>query len=243
MKIKAVSLSRAALVVLGALLFCPVVMGHPDHDGEDGHDPVPVASQEPAGREGDAKNEVSITTEGDFRVIQSNGWPDHVPGTFPRKGNPNKLAPQRYTFKVPLKPKAEAALVSRGGWWWGVALNGVPFEPGTAETWNNDRSSGWNYEAGTGFLNLGLDEHNAHVQPNGAYHYHALPTGLVEKLGGDGTKMLLIGWAADGYPVYSGWAYSDAKDAKSPLRKMKPGYHLKKGARPPACCGRAPFFK
>ena len=115
MKIKAVSLSRAALVALGALLFCPVVMGHPDHDGEDGHDPVPVASQEPAGRGGDAKNEVSITTEGDFRVIQSNGWPDHVPGTFPRKGNPNKLAPQRYTFKVPLKPKAEAALVTRGG--------------------------------------------------------------------------------------------------------------------------------
>lgn len=231
-KTKAVPRSHAALVALGALLFCPGVMAHPGHDGEDGPDPAPPASQEPEGRAAGAKNEVSITTEGDFRIIQSNGWPDHVPGTFPRKGNPNKLASQRYTFKVPLKPKAEAAPVSRGGWWWGVALNGVPFEPGTAETWNNDRSSGWNYEAGTGFLNLGLDEHNAHVQPNGAYHYHALPNGLVERLGGDGTRMLLIGWAADGYPVYSGWAYSDAKDAKSPLRKMKPGYRLKKGARP-----------
>ncbi len=131
-----------------------------------------------------------------------------------------------------MKPVMAATPERRGGWWWGVALNGVPFEPGTAETWNNDPQSIWRYEAGTGFLNLGLDEHNAHVQPNGSYHYHALPKGLVERLGGDGEKMLLIGWAADGFPIYTSWATTDAKDAKSTLRKMKSSYRLRQGARP-----------
>lgn len=169
-------------------------------------------------------------------MIRSNGWPDHVPGAFPRKGNPNTLSAQSYTFRVPLKPQAAPA-PSRLRGWWGVALNGVPFEPGTAETWNNDPRSGWRYEAGTGFLDLGLDENHAHVQPTGAYHYHGLPTGLIERLGGDGKKMLLIGWAADGFPVYTNWAPADPKDAKSALKKMKPSYRVRQGPRPPQAGG------
>ena len=176
-------------------------------------------------------NQVSIRIEGQQRVITANGWPDHAPGKFPRRGNPNTLSPQSYTFRVPLKPVVSATPQRRGGWFFGVALNGVPFEPGTAETWNNERNSGWRYEAHTGFLNLGLDEHNAHVQPTGAYHYHALPIGLVERLGGDTNRMLLVGWAADGFPLYTATGYSDPKDAKSPLRKVHSSYRLRPGER------------
>ena len=192
----------------------------------------PPRSESLAPPAGTSENSVSIMIEGEYRVIKSNGWPDHTPGTFPRRGNPNTIATQNYSFRVPTKPKASEQPERRGGWWWGVALNGIPFEPGTAETWNNDPQSGWRYEAATGFLNLGLDEHHAHVQPNGSYHYHALPTGLIERLGGDGKKMRHIGWAADGFSIYTSWAYSTAKDDKSALRKMKPAYRLKQGARP-----------
>ena len=181
---------------------------------------------------GKRENAVSITIEGDFRIIKSNGWPDHAPGDFPRRGNPNTASPQNSAFRVPLKPVAAAEPQRRGGWFFGVAVNGVPFEVGTAETWNNDPRSGWRYEANTGFLNLGLDEHSAHVQPNGAYHYHATPTGLVQRLGGDDGKMLLIAWAADGFPIYTANGYSDANDAKSAVRKMKSSYRLKTGERP-----------
>jgi len=111
-------------------------------------------------------------------------------------------------------------------------VNGVPFEPGTAETWNNDPRSGWRYEAHTGFLDLGLDEHNAHVQPTGAYHYHAMPTGLVQKLGGDEGKMLLVAWAADGFAMFTANCHGDPKDAKSTIRPMKSSHRLKAGARP-----------
>jgi hypothetical protein len=33
------------------------------------------------------------------------------------------------------------------GMLFGVALNGVGFDPGTAEFWNNDRRGGWNHAA------------------------------------------------------------------------------------------------
>ena len=177
-------------------------------------------------------NKVNISIRDAQRFIESNGLPDHTPGQFPRRGNPNTISEQSYSFRVPVSPQIAAAPVSYGKNWFGVALNGVPFEPGTAEYWNRDFGSGWNYEALSGSTDLGLDEHNAHVQPNGAYHYHALPKGLVERLGGDGKKMLLVGYAADGFPIYTAYGLSDAKDPASPLRKMKSSFRLKEGSRP-----------
>lgn len=175
---------------------------------------------------------VSITKEGDTRVIKSNGLPDHKPGDFPRRGNPNAIAAQSYTFRSSMKPKAAAEPKASGHAFFGVAVNGVPFEPGTAEYWNFDPDSGWKYEAMSGKIDLGLDDHNAHVQPNGSYHYHGLPVGLIKNLGGDEKKMTLIGYAADGFPIYTQMAHSDANDAKSPLKKMRPSYQVKKGGRP-----------
>lgn len=187
---------------------------------------------QPAQSPGSALNKVKITTGSGFRTILSNGWPDHAPGAFPRRGNPNALSPQQYAFRVPVDPVKAERPVGSSGFWWGVAVNGVPFEPGTAETWKNERGSGWRYEAATGFMDLGLDEHHGHVQPTGAYHYHARPGGLVERLGGDGEEMRLIGWAADGFPLYTDRAPSDPSNAKSALKTLKSSYRLKPGKRP-----------
>ncbi|MFM1767747.1 MAG: hypothetical protein RJA22_276 [Verrucomicrobiota bacterium] len=186
----------------------------------------------PAQQAAPPTNRVTIRVEGDWRFITANGWPDHAPGAFPRRGNPNTPRPQSYTFRVPVRPQAAPAPAQRGGWFFGVALNGVPFEPGTAETWNGNPD--WRYEAATGFLNLGLDEHNAHVQPTGAYHYHALPVGLVARLGGDTNRMLLVAWAADGFPVYTAMGHQEAKDARSPIRRLRSSYRLKTAERPGA---------
>ena len=175
-------------------------------------------------------NHVTITVTGGARVFEANGWPDHVPGKFPNRGNPNTISAQSYQFHIPLNPQPAARPQSAQGAWFGVALNGVPFEPGTAEFWNGLRQ--WNYEAKSGFINLGLDTNNAHVQPTGAYHYHGLPTGLMERLGGEGKRMLLVGYAADGFPIYTSWGYTIANDLKSPLKKMRSSYRLKKGERP-----------
>jgi hypothetical protein len=175
-------------------------------------------------------NLVSITITGGERIIQANGIPDHQPGKFPNRGNPNTISEQNYNFRIPTKPQVASTPVRSAGWWFGVAINGVPFEPGTAEFWKGQRE--WNYEAKGGFINLGLDENNAHVQPQGSYHYHGLPTGLIARLGGEGQKMLLVGWAADGFPIYTAYNHTDSKDAHSPLKRMRSSYRVKQGSRP-----------
>ena len=185
----------------------------------------------PAGRP-PATNHVSITVTGGERLIEANGFPNHVPGQFPRQGNPNTIAAQNYHFHLPLSPQVADKPTAVRHLLFGVALNGVPFDPGTAEFYNNDPASGWNYEAKSPFINLGLDDHNAHVQPNGAYHYHASPRGLVSSLGPNQQQMLLIGYAADGFPIYTGYGHVDVNRTNSPLKKMRSSYRLKSGARP-----------
>jgi hypothetical protein len=174
-------------------------------------------------------NKVTFTVTGGERLVVANGLPDHTAGQFPNRGNPNTISAQNYSFHIPTIPRTNATPRDSRGWWFGVALNGVPFEPGTGEFWNGQRE--WNYEAIGGSLNLGIDQNNAHVQPTGAYHYHGLPTGLMAKLGGDSAKMLLVGWAADGFPIYTSRGHSAAMDAKRPLKKMRSSWQLKEGQR------------
>lgn len=176
-------------------------------------------------------SKVEITSRGDYRYITANGIPNHRPGQFPNRGNPNTIRTQQYTFRVPLHPQAAKEITPLGMNSFGVALNGVPFDPGAAEWWNNDPNSGWQYEALSGKINLGMDQNNAHVQPNGAYHYHGLPMGLIEKLG-DGKKMLLVGYAADGFPVYARYGHAKPASGKSEIRQVRSSYQLRKGTRP-----------
>ena len=103
--------------------------------------------------------------------------------------------------------------------------------------WRRDRRSGWQYEALSGAIDLGLDANNAHVQPGGAYHYHGLPTGLLEK-DGQTNKMQLVGYAADGFPVYARFGFSQPQDATSAVEIMRSSYQLKKGNRPSGPRGR-----
>ena len=174
-------------------------------------------------------SQVRITVSGGQRLVVANGLPNHPTGQFPGPGNPNRISAQTYNLHLPVNPMTNAAPRDARGAWFGVALNGVPFEPGTAEFWNNQRE--WCYEAKSGFIDLGLDQNNAHVQPTGAYHYHGLPAGLMQKLGGDGTRMLLVGWAADGFPIYTSRAHSVATNVTSSLKQMRPSWQLKKGER------------
>ena len=171
-------------------------------------------------------NQVNIEERGGYRYIYSNGIPDHAPGSFPNAGNPNVISTQNHRFRVTLNPQLTGTTTPiRPAF--GIALNGVPFEPGTAEYWSRNRNSGWNYDALSGHINLGLDQHNAHVQPNGSYHYHGLPTGLLQ-----GQSMTLVGYAADGFPVYGQYGYSEATNSASALKSMQSSYRLKTGQRP-----------
>ena len=125
---------------------------------------------------------------------------------------------------MPLHPKTNATFTKLKQQAIGVAVNGVPFDPGTAEYWKNDHSSIWHIEALGGSKSLGLDQNHAHVQPNGAYHYHGIPVGLLSNLSYMSDQQL-IGYAADGFPMYA------------QTSKNKSSYQLKKGSRPSGTAG------
>ncbi len=172
---------------------------------------------------------VALSVKNGIRRIVSNGIPNHKTGAFPNSGNPNTISAQKQDYSIPAGPKQGLPKLVMGAAS-GVAINGVVFDPGTAEHYNNDPASGWNIEAFNSFLNLGLDINNAHVQPTGTYHYHGSPVGLSEIVARKGHSPL-IGWGPDGFPIYLDRGYTKAKDSKSALKVLKSSYQLKKGTR------------
>lgn len=234
--------STSLFIAVACLVCMHPARAHP------GHDEQPDGKALAAVQDKDAlKNRVEIVIDERtaHRIIYSNGVPDHEPGRFPNRGNPNTISEQKYVYRVTTDPQVAKDTTSVYGQPFGVALNGVPFDPGTAEVWSphgrrmrmgppGDNDNTWNYDALSGKIDLGLDKNNAHVQPSGAYHYHGIPTGLVELLTKKNAKptMTMVGYAADGFPIYSELAYDQPNDPTSKLRKMKPSFQLKEGNRP-----------
>lgn len=197
----------------------------------------------PANEAPPEESRVSIEENGTVRQITSNAIPSHRVGAFPNRGNPNRIRPQAFEFELPAKPEPAASItylhdprnhrMFRGPMRFGVALNGLLFDPGAAEFYLGDASLGWQYEPLSGAISLGLDENHAHVQPTGSYHYHGLPVGLMKRLGyRNGKHSPLIGWAADGFPIYAIQGYSDSRSRLSRIVELKSSYRLKKGRRP-----------
>lgn len=188
------------------------------------------------------KNEVSITRQGKYRVIKSNAIPQHTTGSFPNAGNPNRITPQNKTYKIPLRPKKNKKLTSvysngmlgqgTPEYIFGVAINGVKMEPTAMEFFVNPKTRqmnmAWSKEALSTNVNLGDDCNNAHVQPTGEYHYHGTPWGLIQQA--KENSMFLIGWAADGFPIY--YKYGYASDDSDELIELTSSYRLRKGNRP-----------
>ena len=172
-----------------------------------------------------ANNQVQQTTKGDQTCISSNGTPNHSIGTFPNKGNPNSFSAidQTYCFDAtPVKTSTKTEVPISG-----VTLTGIPIRPGTADWYDassprghsRDRSSGWNLDGMAPGNPLGLDENNAHVDNRGLYHYHGMPTALIN-LNGD----TLMGYAADGHEIhYVGADAQSSWQLKSGTRPSAPG--------------------
>ena len=193
-------------------------------------------------------NSVSFEENKNTIVIKSNGIPDHETGNFPRKGNPHAISAQRHILHLPKNPKKnDYATPSK---FFGVAVNGVMFVPETIECWNPHKSKNnglwrktdqpilpkrtklqakadevckWRKEAIVGQKKfLGLDTNNAHVQPNGMYHYHGIPSGLLKSQQSKNQfgDLLHVGYAGDGFKIFV-----------SLENKFKSSYKLKIGNR------------
>jgi hypothetical protein len=179
----------------------------------------------------------SWSSNGESRILRGNGIPNHEVGTFPNSGNPNRISEQSVNKNFTLCP----SVISENGlevvgpaMVIAYALNSVKFDPATAGRCNDvgvcslaQGQGNWNIEAlGHDTFDFGDDMNHAHVQPNGAYHYHGIPELLVEFLG-DKQGMTIVGWASDGFPVYARFGFSDPNDPNSSVKSLKPSYRLK----------------
>tara|TARA_Y100001958_G_C21209411_1_gene535256 strand:+ start:246 stop:1223 length:978 start_codon:yes stop_codon:yes gene_type:complete len=179
----------------------------------------------------------SWSSDGTNRILNGNGIPNHEVGTFPNSNNPNSISEQNVSKSFTLCP----SIIYEGGlevvgpaMAIAYALNSVKFDPATAGRCNDAgecslaRGDGnWNIEAlGHETFDFGDDMNHAHVQPNGAYHYHGMPELLIDFFG-DSNGMSLIGWASDGFPVYARYGYADPEDSQSQLKALTTSYRLK----------------
>ncbi len=167
----------------------------------------------------------------DTRTITFNGIPSHLVGVFPNAGNPNTISEQNDTYSMDLTPSLASTNSTAQGYEFGILFSGVTIDPFTAEFFigTGGMNPEWNITTLTNTVDLGLDCNNAHVQPTGKYHYHGTPSAYASDLGIDGSEMIKVGYAADGFPIYYKYGYDDGG---TNIITLESGYQLKEGARP-----------
>ncbi|MFY7901046.1 MAG: YHYH protein [Chitinophagaceae bacterium] len=145
---------------------------------------------------------VTISVEGNFVVLKSNGIPDHKSPYFATTDsryeayngtntafnkNPNSIITQNFTFKIPLTPAVSSTHAATPMGPMGISINGVPiynqYAAGNAPLTNEINS---------------FDQYNGHPQMSGQYHYHIEPLSITANKG----KSALIGFLLDGFPLY-----------------------------------------
>jgi hypothetical protein len=86
----------------------------------------------------------------------------------------------------------------------------------------------WRYDPMSPLNQFGTDVHNAHPQPDGTYHYHGNPMALFDlDCEGGSLASPLIGFAADGFPVFGPCIVEGGV-----ARKVTSSYQLKDGGGP-----------
>ncbi|WP_299029776.1 YHYH protein [uncultured Sulfitobacter sp.] len=163
---------------------------------------------------------VAMTVEEDQRCIVSDGIPEHETGPW-REGA--IVVEQDHKFCMDATPQLTDT-VTQNVRISGITITGIPLRPGTAEYYDastdrgysRDPSSGWNVEGIGGLI---MDAQNAHVDGDGYYHYHGIPSAVTGSL-----DTPLFGYAADGFEIhYAGENVKSSWQLKSGERPSGPG--------------------
>ena len=156
----------------------------------------------------DGIDNVKISHDKQFLIMESQGYPNHPTAVFPNSGNPNSIRVQKFTFRLPLVPKLADKITRLPMGPVGTALNGVVF-------FNPFEMEGMN--AVEGYSEVWLDSCCGHPQQSGVYHYHKYPTCVKSPFKDDGKQHSpVIGFAFDGFPLYGPYESDGvmAKDLK-----------------------------
>ncbi len=142
----------------------------------------------------DGVDNIRLSHDAQFLIVESQGFPNHPTAVFPNSGNPNTIRVQSFTFRLPLVPKLSGAITRLPMGPIGTALNGVVF-------FNPFEMEGMN--AVEGYSEVWLDSCCGHPQQTGVYHYHKYPSCVKSPFPDDGKQHSpIIGFAFDGFPLY-----------------------------------------
>jgi len=148
--------------------------------------------------------------------------------------------PEQDTDYTPLYETTETTVGCEYNYQFGVNINGVRYDPNSAVTFvekDGSNNINWHEEAASTANDIGVNmgtDNGGHLNSKGEYHYHAIPYDyFVNDLGIDGSEHSpIVGYAADGFPIYYKYVYSDAEDTLSAIATASSGYTLKSGTRP-----------
>ncbi|WP_081979182.1 YHYH protein [Lacinutrix jangbogonensis] len=176
------------------------------------------------------------------RKCYTNNIPAHQYGPF---GGMNTIAGQDFEYSMCLYPELTTTATEiiedpssqgcGGGTIFGVSDQGVNYSPFARLYWVNpntqEENLDWHVEAD---FTLNMDLNGGHVNNVSRYHYHNIPTDYFNNdLNIDGsTHSPLLGYAADGFPIYYKYLYSDPNDVNSNVSSFNSSFQLKSGSRP-----------
>lgn len=192
----------------------------------------------------DTTTAVCFETVGRVLKCYSNNMPDHddsYSSSFTLTADDDEYSmcayPDTATNFTPLYEPVETVAGCTDTYTFGVSINGVKYDPSSAEYFENtsDASNNieWHVEARYIF-SANFGNNGGHLNPFGDYHYHDVPADYFkDSLGIDGSAHSpIVGYAADGFPIYYKYVYSDALDTLSVIEAFNSGYTLKSGTRP-----------
>lgn len=175
---------------------------------------------------------LAISVSGNTCKLTSNAVPNHDFGIA--RGFPNPFSEQDQRYTITATPKfADTPTPLSLQYDNAIFLNGVKLDlvaagcygVGNGRIGCNDMSSPYRYDPMSPEAGFKTDEHNAHTQPDGAYHYHGNPMALFEQVNPKAPSPV-IGFAADGFPIFGSYIADGAS-----IRKAKTSYQLKSGTR------------
>jgi arylsulfatase A-like enzyme len=176
------------------------------------------------------------------RKVYTNNIPAHAYGPFAGR---NTIAGQDFEYSMCLYPKLSTTVTEiiedpttprcAGGIIFGVSNQGVNYSPFARLYWVNpntlEENTNWHVEADD---LLTMDLNGGHVNNVSRYHYHNIPldyfTNDLEINGNSHSP--LLGYAADGFPIYYKYLYTDTTGENTSISAFESGYRLKSGNRP-----------
>ena len=158
-------------------------------------------------------------------------------GTFPNLENPNSITRQNFAVTWPYRGgqnlPAAVPQPRREGFIGITAVGLLIFSPGINRRVIGNKGSVWNINATESGI-IGQDIYGGSVSAGGIYHYDNVKfvtnnawaniSGFTTGYVSAGGHSKIIGWAADGYPIYGPYGYAVSTDSTSPIVKMQSGY-------------------